>query len=1031
MLPCSRMHVLLPGWIVFAVACAGPGVGRADDEADLQAAVAEGIACHERADYPAATKAYERALALAPKVYGAEHEETALITNNLGILYESLGRYAQAEALYQKGLAIREAKFGPDHLDVADSLNNLISLYCATGRYTEAETVGQRSLRIRESQLEADDPLLAQSLVNLASVYTNLYENDKAETLFLRGLKISEAKLGPDHPDVASNLNNLAALYKNLGRFAEAEPLFLRSLKIRETKLGADHPEVAGSLNNLGGLYLAMGQYAKAQPLFRRGLEISVARLGPQHPNVAMMMNNLAVLWKEMGEYAKAEPVYQAALAMREFSLGRNHPDVATTLSNLAALYTHMDQYAKAEPLMLRSLEIRESKLGADHPDVAASLNNLATLYFEMREYSKAEAPYRRSFEILKSKLGAEHPLVAFSLNSVALLHAAQEQWSQAAGEIERERRIIRRHITRTLPALSEREQLAFLQTQNERAFFMALSLGLQRREDHAIARASAGWVLNGKAVAQEVLAQRALAAADAKDPDTADLAQRAASVRNRLAALGMSLPKSGQEAAYRQQLQSLSREEAELSRQLGAATGRKTANRSWVELDTLRKALAKDAILIEMARFTLAGFHDGRWQPAHYAAWVIPAEGNGEVAIVDLGEAKTIDAAVQRTRKALEAADENIRRDGESAAEEQLRNTLRKLSRLVLDPLDEHLGPARQWILSPDAALWLIPWAALPRSDGQYALEKHTIRYLVSGRDLVEAAPAKESSLTAPAIFANPDYDLGTEQAAAAYHAVFRDETPARPTVVSRGARSQGSLPRVARLPGTADEAKAIKNSLARYASMETVVYEDQYALEGVFKSLHRPRALVLSTHGFFLPDQQVQSREDRLAKVAGDGDGKEAPVLTSEGRPLENPLLRCGLLLTGCNQRTADESPSGDDGVLTGMEIVGTDLRDTDLVVLSACDTGLGQVHNGEGVAGLRQAFGLAGARSVVSTLWQIPDQETVQLMDAFFANLAGGQPKAEALRNAQLSQIRNLRDSRSAAHPYYWAAFTLTGE
>ncbi len=366
----------------------------------------------------------------------------------------------------------------------------------------------------------------------------------------------------------------------------------------------------------------------------------------------------------------------------------------------------------------------------------------------------------------------------------------------------------------------------------------------------------------------------------------------------------------------------------------------------------------------------------------------------------------------VQVARKTLEQSEKTIHDESEARAERQVRKAMQALTRLVFEPLERHFGKARRLLISPDSALWLIPWGALPLEGGKYAIEEYQISYQISGRDLIRQTSGKKQKLYTSTLFANPDYDLGLPEAEAATRAVLRSDAPQEQVASSRGLASLSSLPKVDRLPGTAEEAEAVMPSIERYAGVKPVLYQNQFALEGVFKALHRPRVLVLSTHGFFMPDQEV-ARDQRDARLAEESN-KGRAVLTTEGKPLENPLLRCGLLLAGCNQRAEEAAETGDDGILTGLEIVGTDLRGTELVVLSACETGLGQIRNGEGVAGLRQAFQLAGAKTVVSTLWRIPDEETVQLMNSFFANLSAGQSKADALRNAQ------LRGSRPVVQP-----------
>jgi len=499
--------------------------------------------------------------------------------------------------------------------------------------------------------------------------------------------------------------------------------------------------------------------------------------------------------------------------------------------------------------------------------------------------------------------------------------------------------------------------------------------------------------------------------------------------VRRELAGHVLKAAKPGEEEMYQTRLNKLTADEQRLERELAAANGQTSTSRDWLTVDVLREALPNDAVYIDIVRFPLRDFQIAsgtkRSPPApHYVAWIIPAKGRGDVKIIDLGLAGSIETAVHQARRSLAAVteiDSLLQQKGEMPAEALVRKDLARIAELVWNPLAAHIGEPNKLIVSPDGVLWLAPWTALPVDDKRYLIEQYAISFINSGRDI-----AVENTITPatnkPAIFANPDYDLNPDAVRAATKAVF-------PNIQfdlnqSRGLVSQSALPKVARLPFTAIEEQAARPSIETFTGSAPLAYTDRYALESIAKRVHRPKLLLFATHGFFLPDQEQKSTATPLP-----GDvGPHSIALSTSGKPIENPLLRCGLLLTGCN---AAQVPGGDDGILTGLEIVGLDLRGTELVVLSACETGVGQLRNGEGVAGIRQAFQLAGAKSVVSTLWQVPDRDSAIIMQDFFTSLAAGQSKANALRNAQLKRIAARKDKFGTAHPFFWAAWTVTGE
>jgi CHAT domain-containing protein/tetratricopeptide (TPR) repeat protein len=944
--------------------------------------------------------------------------------SDLAAVYIRSKRFADARLLLVRSLLTTEAHHGPNALATADALHGLGTVEHALGRYREAEPLLRRCVAIREARLGSDHPDVARGLVGLASLDYALGRYGEAETLYLGALRILRVHLGPDDPSVANGLRDLAWLYRATGRYPEAADAHRSALQALEARRGPDHLDVAFSLVGLADLYRQMGQYGKSEALQRRGLKILESRLGPQDRDVALGLYKLAMLCQAMGRTAEAEAMHRRGLAIRETRLGPDHPDVARSLVGLAESCEASAKADEAEALRRRALRILESRKGPGHPHVADVLADLAGGSAAAGRLPEAEQLHRRGLAIREAALGPDHPDLAASRIELAKLAAGCGRWDEAATEVDLARRLLRRHTARTLPALAEPEQLAFLSARDRPSLHLALSLALVRRDDPGIADLSAGWVLNGKGVAQEALARRTLMLRDADDPARGRDLRELLAVRARLAALRLTVAEPGHEAEHRRELDRLAARDRELTDRLGEFGRGRADDREmpqpWVEAATVRARLPARSALLEFARIDMVDPAEtrrtGAARPARYVAWILPPAGADPVRIVDLGPAAAIDSCVDAVRAGLvpEVVARETGERGEREAELKLKERLRSLSSRVLDPLLPALNPAETWYIAADGALWLVPWAAAVLPDGRYAVEAHTIRHLVSGRDLVRPADIRSKVPAGRSmIMADPDFDLEPRAAREAMTRMLgtRAVPPSEPPVT---ASPLPVLGRVERLPGTRREAEAIRPRLAAYTGVAPVVYAGIWAQESVFKLARSPRVVVFSTHGFAL-----DGAADGVARASGGG----------RSATIENPLLRCGLLLAGANR--GDRASGGDDGVLTGLEVVGTDLRGTELVVLSACETALGAVHDGEGVSGLRQAFQLAGSQTVVASLWQVPDKETARLMTGFFDRLTVEPSRAMALRQAQLGQIRHRRDRHDgAAHPFYWAAFTLTG-
>ena len=422
-------------------------------------------------------------------------------------------------------------------------------------------------------------------------------------------------------------------------------------------------------------------------------------------------------------------------------------------------------------------------------------------------------------------------------------------------------------------------------------------------------------------------------------------------------------------------------------------------ANEDLVKLAQLKNAIPKGAAYVDIMKFRAFEYREDlttKMTIDRYAAWVTPSK--GDVRFLDLGPADAIDQAIKNLQSKLIEDSENIKDLKDERDTPAIKKLLQSVSDLVWKPILAKTGGAKALIISPDQATWLIPWAALLNEDGSYAIESHQFQLSLSGREFIQ--PRVKGNANPPIIFANPEFGAQKQRPASSNRQVLK-------------------APLVGPLEYSAYEASVIKAPLEKLTGANARVLMDRDALESEFKRLNGPEVLVVSTHGF--------------SQNAGGGEGTRSA--NSQANPnfefgmSINPLLQCGLMLAGANQHRSIDSLDND-GVLTGVEIASTNLRGTQLAVLSACRTGLGELQSTGGVVGLRRAFHVAGANSVLASLWDVPDQSTANLIENLFRDLTTSRDVATALQNAQKDRIKRRRNKFGAAHPVFWAAFTLSG-
>jgi CHAT domain-containing protein len=918
----------------------------------------------------------ERAVELGRKHFAHADARLATALLALGMFHVQRDEYAAARPLLEEALAIRKQALGPDSSDVARTLIALANL-----TYAESHDLERSLAVLAEAQAIHDRTLplghrdVGFRLSRQAVLLHSAGDIPEARALNERALAIQRKALRPGHPLLALTLYNLSLDLKLLGDYAGARDRCREALDARIAAYGATDRRVAWNLRTLADLHLAMGQRGEAQKELEQALNIFDAGLGPDSTTTLECALDLANAALCNGQRERAEELLQRCRKSCE-----EHPQsgdrlLPFVLRELGFLHESLEELAAAQAQA-------ERVYGEDDPSLVTILETRAGLLSKSGDDKSARELLERAVRIEERAAGPASPDLPRLLETLVGARQRLGEAGPAFAEALRAEALARTQLVETARGFEQELLLDYASTRSG-GLDLALELAASGARAGEAGQAFDA-LIRSRALVLDLAIDRVRFVHASTDPGIAALAAELEHASSRLSNLLVLAAVETNKPPQPEQLEAARAARAELEQRLAkeSASFCRDRERSAVGLAQVAAALPGKSALVSYFR--------GRSQASDWFAFVLAA-GRLEPALVRLGPASEIDPLIART------ADAARRRAGEAefrAAGEQLRER-------IWDPLVERLGGAERVFLVPDASLSFVDFASLPIAGERYLIESAPLLHeLTTERDLV-AQPSLASAGDGLLALGGPDFDEAAAGAQARLH--------------------------FSTLPEMAVEAKAIA---ALWPEGSTVL-TGAAASESEFKRLAPRRAVLhLATHAFFLEDEGRGPLTDGTrGRPVGVSPRPTAPALP-EYR-LEHPLLLAGLALAGAN-RHGGGGESGDDGVLTSDEIAALDLTGTQWAVLSACGTGLGVAHSAEGVLGLRRAFLIAGARTVISSLWELDDTLAREWMVALYgARFEQKLGTAEALRAVGLEMLQRRRAAKQSTEPASWAGFVAVGD
>ncbi|PHN00617.1 CHAT domain-containing protein [Flavilitoribacter nigricans] len=972
----------------------------------------------QQGDFAGAEQSFAEARGKISASLGEFHPLFAEALYLMGRLKMHLGDFPTAAELHNKALSIRLSLLGEQHSSVAFSLADLGILAIYQGDFDLAVKRFKSALDIHNRQAVKDHRAIASVYNGLGGVYSYTAKYDSAEAYYIKGYELLVPILGEQHQEVAVFINNIGFCKDKKGYYREAVNYYTQGLNIRKSIFGSNHPEVALSYNSLGAVMIATGDYSKAMSYHENALQIRISVFGENHPEVANSYNNLGIIYNFLGDQENAQQLFEKALEINQQIYGPTHYLIASMKNNLGMVYEDIEQFSKAIEYYDQGLKIQQASLGEINLEVRNSHYNLGNVYFKLKDYDNAFQQHQAALQISRELFGDQHPSIGESLRNLALIVWKQGRPEEAITYFEASLKAFNykengtleevNSLWQTVGTLGEIAQFTFMQHRYQPKVDLLyqsyidhqrwLAAMLAQQQDQTAELKAIFDQINATVFETALLTNQLLY----EQTDSVRYAYESFDLSERSKSLLLYKAMQEADALYFADIpDSLLKKEYDLrmdmtylekQRQAQLMGGRSETDTTVLAIraelfhlqqvyDQLKSRFEKDysnyyRLKYELATVSVTEIQRDLLQPGQALVEYFLGDSTLFIFLVKPQDYQVIEVAVDpQLSEWVETLRQNIRQPYPYSLAAYSEAAYR-LYDILLAPIAEQLSD--RLIIIPDGILNYLPFDALltrePKNPYRpetydYVMRNYQISYSYSATLLREMIQKQHRRIPERQILAMAPYADLDSIATSSFHQGDWWDTK------NRGEILKG-------LPATTIELDSIQNIYSTDALYGAAATKKRF-----WDLAYNYRVLHLATHG------KADPRVGDYSYLAF------APLSDS----LDNELLYV-------------------------RDLYNLPLN-ADMVVLSACETGMGELQRGEGMVSMARAFAYAGAKSMVTTLWPVNDRSMQELMVAFYQNLKKGKTKEEALQSAKMEYL--VKHPGTAAHPSFWAGVIVIGD